>query len=153
MTRLNDLKTWLLVALVALLAIGCGGSERGGTGTGESTVPETFMTALSNAVATRDVDFIGINVSPLFLDDCADKNAFMNEVMSMLGTSGTITFTITPPTSKNVDDLRGKASFTGGFELKVVDGETTRTMTRNGTFDLRAESGRWKLYGNQKCGP
>jgi hypothetical protein len=100
-----------------------------------------------------DIDLIANLISNDYFDSCQTKNELVAEIQTVLGTSGPISFGMSTPTNKHVSDLDGTASFDASFDLSVQDGETQRTLHREGTFHLKWDGvrNRWQLYGNQDC--
>jgi hypothetical protein len=148
------MKSWLILGSItaAILLGGCGGRSNDNM-TGDLTVPDTFLNDLNGAITTRDRDFIQNNVSFNYLDECQDINGFMGQLMNTLGTGGALSIGIDAPTDKVVNDLLGTASFTSRIEVDVDEGTDHRVFVRSGTFHLKAEGGKWKLYGDQQCHP
>jgi hypothetical protein len=141
----------LLAALAVLLA-GCGGNGTNTNGnTANSQVPEEYMVALKAAVESRDIDFIRSQISNNYKEDCMNKEQFVNEIMSTLGATGAVTFTVEPISNKVVNLNRNTAEFTGGFRIEVVDGEVSREFVQTGRMYLRRDNGPWQLYGEQDC--
>jgi hypothetical protein len=141
----------ILLLLVAAFLVGCGGNGEKNGSTSDSQVPEQYMTALKNAVLTRDVDFIRQQIDTNYLDNCENKAGLVDAIMAVLGTSGTIDFTIFPITNKDVNVTRGRAEFDGGFRIEVTDGTETSSLMRTGRIVLRRDNGPWQLYGEQDC--
>ncbi len=141
----------LLCILMGLIGCGGGGDKNNNGASTTSLVPEQYMTALENAVGTRNRDFIANQISDDFADDCATKEILLNRIMTALGSGGTITFTTIPPTNKSVNELRNTAEFDGGFTITVIEGAETRTLEDSGRFYLRRDNSPWQLYGDHNC--
>lgn len=143
----------VLAAVIVVMVAGCGGAARNRPGDPNSTVPENYMIALRDAIATRNTDSITQQISQNYVQDCNNRANLVNAILATLGSGGDIDFTIHTITDKSVDEIQGNAEFDGGFTLTVTEGSDVRTLTRSGRMFLKGELARWVLYGNQECTP